>query len=298
MVTSHPPRRRRTKGGGEAPHEPPLEGEELPPESEELPPESEEYVSPEAGLGVEEVAMKAETEVEREEQSLPPAKETITGGLGAVGTTVKDGLVQSLKGIEEIESEIVSMVRQTVSDALRATGSMANEGVGVTRDVVLGALAATQEVGTGAVNATKSVAKGIILGVADVGGDLVTTADTVARTVVKGVAAVVQRTVRKIDLAARYGGEEFAVLLDEIDGKEARKLAERIRNEVKEQLFASDKGQFKVTISIGMAVFPDDGPDKTAIIAHADQALYGAKHGGRDRVVAWEDMGKSKATAA
>ncbi len=116
--------------------------------------------------------------------------------------------------------------------------------------------------------------------------------------VLKGVAAVVSRTVRKIDLAARYGGEEFAVLLDEIDGKEARKLAERIRNEVKEQVFPSDKGQFKVTLSIGMAVFPDDGADKTALIAHADQALYGAKHGGRDRVVAWEDMGKSKATAA
>ncbi len=116
--------------------------------------------------------------------------------------------------------------------------------------------------------------------------------------VLKGVAAVVRRTVRKIDLAARYGGEEFAVLLDEIDGKEARKLAERIRNEVKEQVFASDKGQFKVTLSIGMAVFPDDGADKTAVIAHADQALYAGKHGGRDRVVAWEDVGKSKQSAA
>lgn len=115
--------------------------------------------------------------------------------------------------------------------------------------------------------------------------------------VLRGVAQVVRDCVRKIDLAARYGGEEFAIVLEGTDLAGARQLAERIRVEVGKQSFASPKGNFGVTLSLGIAVFPDDGRDGKMIIDHADQALYQAKHGGRNRAVAWHDVTSVKLKA-
>jgi diguanylate cyclase (GGDEF)-like protein len=108
--------------------------------------------------------------------------------------------------------------------------------------------------------------------------------------VLRGVAAVVRDCVRKIDLAARYGGEEFAIVLESTDLAGARQLAERIRAEVQKQVFPSDKGSFGCTLSLGIAVYPDDGKDGKTLIDHADQSLYSAKHGGRNRAVAWHDL--------
>jgi diguanylate cyclase (GGDEF)-like protein len=109
--------------------------------------------------------------------------------------------------------------------------------------------------------------------------------------VLRGVAGVVRDCVRKIDLAARYGGEEFAIVLEGTDLAGARMLAERIRAEVQKQQFQSSKGPFSCTLSLGIAVYPDDGKDGKSIIDHADQSLYSAKHGGRNRAVAWHDLG-------
>ena len=108
--------------------------------------------------------------------------------------------------------------------------------------------------------------------------------------VLKGIATVCRDQVRKIDIAARYGGEEFAIVLDGTDREGARQLAERIRREVATQKFTSEKGEFDCTISLGIATYPDDGADPKAIIAHADQALYHAKHNGRNKAVAWPDL--------
>jgi two-component system cell cycle response regulator len=107
--------------------------------------------------------------------------------------------------------------------------------------------------------------------------------------VLREVARVVQQCVRKIDLAARYGGEEFAIVLEATDHKGALMLAERIRAEVQKQVFQSDKGPFSVTLSLGIAVYPDDAQDKPGIVGLADQALYYAKHNGRNRAVAWPE---------
>jgi diguanylate cyclase (GGDEF)-like protein len=112
--------------------------------------------------------------------------------------------------------------------------------------------------------------------------------------VLKGVAAVCRNEVRKIDVAARYGGEEFAIVLDGTDLAGARLLAERIRTEVEKQQFSSEKGPFQCTLSLGIACYPDDGRDGKALIAHADQALYHAKHTGRNRAVAWPDVGAAR----
>src|SRR4029078_7230583 len=99
--------------------------------------------------------------------------------------------------------------------------------------------------------------------------------------VLRGVAQVVRDCVRKVDLAARYGGEEFAIVLEGTDREGARQLAERIRSEVQKQQFQSQKGPFGCTLSLGIAVYPDDGKDAKTLIDHADQSLYHAKHNGR-----------------
>ena len=104
--------------------------------------------------------------------------------------------------------------------------------------------------------------------------------------VLRRVAALLKASARKIDIAARYGGEEFALVLEATDRDGALQLAERIRQEVGQQMFESSKGPFKATLSLGIAVYPDDGRAKAELIKNADTALYAAKHGGRNRTVA------------
>lgn len=118
--------------------------------------------------------------------------------------------------------------------------------------------------------------------------------------VLRRVAAILKGSARKIDITARYGGEEFAIVLEGTDRAGARQLAERIRQEVAQQTFASPKGNFQATLSIGVASYPDDAREKAEIIARADQSLYAAKHGGRNRTVCWGDIdrGKLKVAAA
>lgn len=108
--------------------------------------------------------------------------------------------------------------------------------------------------------------------------------------VLKGVARVLQGAVRNVDVAARYGGEEFAVLLEDSDGGGGRLLAERIRAEVERLEFPHEKGPVKVTLSLGIAAYPEDGATKAELIDRADQALYRAKETGRNRAVAWRDV--------
>ena len=108
--------------------------------------------------------------------------------------------------------------------------------------------------------------------------------------VLRRVAAILKASARKIDIVARYGGEEFALVLEGTDRAGARQLAERIRQEVEQQSFPSSKGAFSATLSIGVASYPDDSREKPEIIARADQALYSAKHGGRNRTVCFSDI--------
>ena len=61
----------------------------------------------------------------------------------------------------------------------------------------------------------------------------------------------------------------------------------------KAPLQSPEKGGFSCTLSLGIAVYPDDGKDSKTLIAHADQALYNAKHNGRNRAVAFADLGNS-----
>lgn len=94
--------------------------------------------------------------------------------------------------------------------------------------------------------------------------------------------------VRGVDVLARYGGEEFAVLLPETDAAGAYVVAEKIREAFSAHVFADAEGTrcCNLTVSIGVATYPDHADDKEALLREADDALYRAKNGGRDRVCA------------
>lgn len=99
--------------------------------------------------------------------------------------------------------------------------------------------------------------------------------------VLKKVANILLNSTRSVDCTARYGGEEFAVLLTGTSGEVAHEVAERIRARVEAHEFAGRR----ITLSIGIAEFPENGQTADEVISHADEALYAAKRGGRNRVV-------------
>jgi diguanylate cyclase (GGDEF)-like protein len=100
------------------------------------------------------------------------------------------------------------------------------------------------------------------------------------------VARVLRRLSRDVDLPARYGGEEMAVVLPQTDLAGAEQGAERMRSAIEGMQISrlDGDGLLPITASFGVASFPAEGRDKTALIAAADAALYRAKHGGRNRV--------------
>ncbi len=85
-------------------------------------------------------------------------------------------------------------------------------------------------------------------------------------------------------ILARYGGEEFAVLLAETSKAEAVAIAEKIRSDVEKASFILRREQVQMTVSIGVAVMPDDTLDLQALVEESDKALYKAKGRGRNRV--------------
>jgi two-component system cell cycle response regulator len=100
------------------------------------------------------------------------------------------------------------------------------------------------------------------------------------------VGGIVRQAVRDADAACRVGGEEFAVVLPETAREGGYAVAERIRRRV-EHAFrgATVEGHdIPMTVSAGLAIFPEDALHVDELIARADEALYGAKHAGRNRV--------------
>ncbi|MGO9360407.1 MAG: PleD family two-component system response regulator [Xanthobacteraceae bacterium] len=106
--------------------------------------------------------------------------------------------------------------------------------------------------------------------------------------VLREFAIRIRKSIRGIDLACRYGGEEFVVVMPETDLHVASMVAERLRRAIATEPFAIDKGaqRIAVTISIGISVLDRKGEPIADVMKRADQALYRAKHDGRNRVVA------------
>jgi two-component system cell cycle response regulator len=105
---------------------------------------------------------------------------------------------------------------------------------------------------------------------------------------------VLKGALRAGDVAARFGGEEFAAFLLEADYPQGLVAAERVRSAIEKHEFAAvrkgSSGELKthhITISIGVAAFPDDARDPIELVELADSALYRAKRGGRNRICAY-----------
>jgi diguanylate cyclase (GGDEF)-like protein len=106
------------------------------------------------------------------------------------------------------------------------------------------------------------------------------------------MAEILRRTAREIDRIGRYGGEEFMVILPETGIEDGAVFVERVRGETARQAF--DVGRdapIRMTISAGVASYPHDLVlDKETLVRLADEALYAAKAGGRDRVVRFDEL--------
>lgn len=108
--------------------------------------------------------------------------------------------------------------------------------------------------------------------------------------ILREVVEIIQAQVRELDVPARYGGEEFFIILPETGLDEALNVAERLREAVAQHGFFAEGNVIRVTASFGVASFPQAKiMHKNELIRHADQALYQAKHDGRNRVVAYQE---------
>ncbi|MFQ6093730.1 MAG: diguanylate cyclase [bacterium] len=99
-------------------------------------------------------------------------------------------------------------------------------------------------------------------------------------------------TFRKSDIVARVGGDEFAVILPATSHGESIQLAERVRKNVKNEPFLLKEMEEKVnlTVSVGVATYPEPNPSLTSLYDHADKALMrGAKRAGGDGVYGYDD---------
>jgi len=105
--------------------------------------------------------------------------------------------------------------------------------------------------------------------------------------VLREVAHIIEQSVRNIDIAGRYGGEEFVVILVETGREAALTVAERIRERIHAAGFAAHGTP--LTVSIGVAGFPEDADRREELLDKADWAMYLAKRRGRDQVASFSD---------
>jgi diguanylate cyclase (GGDEF)-like protein len=104
--------------------------------------------------------------------------------------------------------------------------------------------------------------------------------------VLAAVGETLQRCVRAEDVACRYGGEEFCLILPECSLRQATVRADEVRKRLQEYRSRVDGyGADLLTVSIGLAAFDETTDRVDLLLKFADEALYQAKHTGRDRVV-------------
>jgi diguanylate cyclase (GGDEF)-like protein len=108
----------------------------------------------------------------------------------------------------------------------------------------------------------------------------------VGNIVLKGITGVVKECIRDVDIFARYGGEEFVIILPQTPREEVTKIGERIRRQIEKAAFdgSGNIDDLKVTVSVGISSFPENGRPNEELLSLVDQALYRAKGSGKNTV--------------
>jgi len=106
--------------------------------------------------------------------------------------------------------------------------------------------------------------------------------------ILQGIGRLLKDCVRNTDIVTRYGGDEMAIILLEVNKAVAMEVSEKLRGEVEKHSFLWQGTSVNITVSIGVAAVLEEGiQDWNGLVNAADQALYQAKDGGRNRVVGW-----------
>jgi diguanylate cyclase (GGDEF)-like protein len=108
----------------------------------------------------------------------------------------------------------------------------------------------------------------------------------VGNIVLSGITGVVKKCIRDVDIFCRYGGEEFVVILPQTPKVEVARIGERIRQQIEAATFGGGDNipELKVTVSVGVTSYPENGKSHDEILSIADQALYRAKGAGKNLV--------------
>jgi diguanylate cyclase (GGDEF)-like protein len=106
--------------------------------------------------------------------------------------------------------------------------------------------------------------------------------------ILQEVGRLLKDCVRNTDIVTRYGGDEMAIILLEVSKALAMEVSDKLRREVEKRSFLWQGAPVKITVSIGVAAALEEGiQDWNGLVNAADQALYEAKNGGRNRIVGW-----------
>jgi diguanylate cyclase (GGDEF)-like protein len=107
----------------------------------------------------------------------------------------------------------------------------------------------------------------------------------IGNVVLRELAGVIKECIRDVDIFSRYGGEEFVVILPQTPLSEAQVIGERIRSQVEAAVIDTvTRGTVRITVSIGVSSYPENGRSEEELITVADQALYRAKDSGKNLV--------------
>ena len=116
--------------------------------------------------------------------------------------------------------------------------------------------------------------------------------------VLRQIGLILATHARSHDVVCRYGGEEFLLMLPQLPLTQALQRAEQLRRVVQQHAFLTDGGDIHVTLSVGVAAFPENGQTVDELLRNADHALYQAKREGRNRVVQAADLAPATPTQA